>query len=141
MKPLHVITVTTAICALLAGPASYAEPKRDAILAQLLAQAKKEDPGVTSFSADRGAAFYKATHQGGKPGTPSCTSCHGNSPHDRGKTRAGKDIDPMAVSKNPARYTDPDNVEKWFRRNCGDVLGRVCTAREKGDFITYMMGQ
>ncbi len=47
----------------------------------------------------------------------------------------------MAVSKNPARYTDPDNVEKWFGRNCSDVLGRACTAREKGDFITYMMGQ
>jgi hypothetical protein len=47
----------------------------------------------------------------------------------------------MAVSKTPARYTDRDTVEKWFARNCQDVLGRPCTAREKGDFITYMMGQ
>jgi hypothetical protein len=47
----------------------------------------------------------------------------------------------MAVSKSPARYTDQDNVEKWFGRNCSDVLGRACTAREKGDFIAYMIGQ
>ena len=87
--------------------------------------------------AERGAAFYRATHPGGKQG--SCTSCHGNSPLDTGKTRAGKDIAPMAVSKSPARYTDKDNVEKWFTRNCQDVLGRACTAKEKGDFITYMM--
>jgi hypothetical protein len=32
-------------------------------------------------------------------------------------------------------------VEKWFTRTCQDVLGRACTAQEKGDFITYMMGQ
>jgi hypothetical protein len=141
MKPSHVITVVLAIAGLLAGPAADADPRRDAILAQLLAQAKKDAPGFTGFSAERGAAFFKAAQQGGKPGTASCTSCHGSSPHDKGKTRAGKDIDPMAVSRNPARYTDQENVEKWFGRNCNDVLGRACTAREKGDFITYMVGQ
>jgi hypothetical protein len=140
MKPSHLIASAVTGLGLLASLVSYAEPRRDAVLAQLLAQAKKE-PGFTAFSAERGAAFYKATHQGGKPNTASCSSCHGNSPHDKGKTRAGKDIDPMAVSKTPARYTDPENVEKWFVRNCNDVLGRACTAREKGDFITYMVGQ
>jgi hypothetical protein len=140
MKPSRVIAVAIAALGLLAGPVSYAEPQRDAILAQLLAQARKE-PGFTGFLAERGAAFYKATHPGGKANTPSCSTCHGASPQDKGKTRAGKDIDPMAVSKTPARYTDQENVEKWFIRNCNDVLGRACTAREKGDFITYMMGQ
>lgn len=140
MKPSHVITALFAFLALLAGP-SYADPRRDAILGELLAQAKKDAPGFAGFSAERGAAFYKATQKGGKPDTASCTSCHGSSPQERGKTRAGKDIEPMAVSKNPARYTDRDNVEKWFGRNCNDVLGRACTAREKGDFITSMMGQ
>jgi hypothetical protein len=140
MKPLHVITVLIALLGLLAGP-SYADPRRDAILGELLAQAKKDGAGFAGFSAERGAAFYKATQKGGKPGTASCTSCHGTSPQERGKTRAGKDIEPMAVSKNPARYTDRDNVEKWFGRNCNDVLGRACTAQEKGDFITSMMGQ
>lgn len=141
MKLSHVVTIVISVVGLLAGQASYADSRRDAILAGLLAQAKKDAPGFTAFSAERGAAFYRATHQGGKPGTASCTACHGASPQDRGKTRAGKDIEPMAVSKNPARYTDQNDVEKWFGRNCNDVLGRACTAREKGDFITYMMAQ
>jgi hypothetical protein len=139
MKGSHVIAAVATLTALLAGSALSADPRRDAILAELLAQARKDEAGFTRFVADRGAAFYRATHPGGKQG--SCTSCHGNSPLDKGKTRAGKDIDPMAVSKSPARYTDRDTVEKWFTRNCQDVLGRACTAKEKGDFITYMMGQ
>jgi hypothetical protein len=44
----------------------------------------------------------------------------------------------MAVSQNPDRFTDPAKVEKWFRRNCHTVLGRTCTAKEKGEIITYL---
>ena len=81
MKILHVITVLVVACGLLASSESVAEPRRDAILAALLAQAKKDEAGFTRFSAERGAAFYKANHKGGKPGTASCTSCTcGNSP-------------------------------------------------------------
>ena len=139
MNPSHVIAAVIALIGLLAGSALSADPRRDALLAEFLAQARKDEAGFARFVAERGAAFYRATHPGGKQG--SCTSCHGNSPLDKGKTRAGKDIDPMAVSKSPTRYTDRDTVEKWFTRNCQDVLARACTAKEKGDFITYMMGQ
>ncbi|MFB3819324.1 MAG: DUF1924 domain-containing protein [Candidatus Methylomirabilales bacterium] len=126
---------------LLAAAPGSPDPRRDAILADLLAQAKKDEPGFTGFSAERGAAFYRTTHKGGKPGTSSCTACHGSDPQGRGQTRAGKAIEPMAVSKNPTRYTSRDDVEKWFTRNCNDVLGRACTAKEKGDFLTYMLGR
>jgi hypothetical protein len=139
MKLSHAIAAVVALAGVLAGSALSADPRRDAILAEFLAQARKDEAGFTRFVAERGAAFYRATPPGGKQA--SCTSCHGNSPLDKGKTRAGKDIDPMAVSKSPARYTARDTVEKWFTRNCQDVLGRACTAKEKGDFITYMMGQ
>lgn len=139
MNPSHVIAAVIALIGLLAGSALSADPRRDALLAEFLAQARKDEAGFARFVAERGAAFYRATHPGGKQG--SCTSCHGNSPLDKGKTRAGKDIDLMAVSKSPTRYTDRDTVEKWFTRNCQDVLARACTAKEKGDFITYMMGQ
>ena len=139
MRSFPVIAAVVALAGLLTGSVASADPRRDAILAELLAQARKDEAGFTRFVAERGAAFYRATHPGGKQG--SCTSCHGNSPLDRGKTRAGKDIEPMAVSRSPARYTDKAAVEKWFTRNCQDVLGRACTAKEKGDFITYMMGQ
>ena len=93
------------------------------------------------FSAERGKAFYYAKHSSGKPATPSCTTCHTDSPLKRGKTRTGKVIEPMALSKTPDRYSDPEKVEKWFRRNCKSVLGRECTPVEKGDFITFMISQ
>jgi len=89
-------------------------------------------------SAQRGAAFFAATHVGGKPDTPSCSTCHTADPRAEGRTRAGKVIEPMAVSRNPTRYTDLKFVEKWFGRNCDSVLGRACTAGEKADFIAYM---
>ena len=141
MKGSHLMMVLLISLGLLAGADVSADPRRDAILAALLAQAQKDEPGLAGFSAERGAAFYQANHKGGKEGIASCTFCHGSSPQGKGQTRAGKAIEPMAVSRNPARYTNQDDVEKWFTRNCNDVLGRACTAKEKGDFITYMMGQ
>lgn len=27
--------------------------------------------------------------------------------------------------------------EKWFRRNCTEVVGRECSAAEKADFIVF----
>lgn len=138
VSPLMVLVVTLG---LLTHTALSADPRRDTILADLLTQAQQDEPGFAGFSAERGAVLYRATHTGGKQGSGSCTSCHGKTPQDTGQTRAGKSIEPMAVSKNPARYTDKTNVEKWFTRNCQDVLGRVCTAKEQGDFLTYMMGQ
>jgi len=118
-----------------------ANPARDAIMAAFTAQAQAENPGFAGFSAERGKVLFSATHTGGKPDTPTCTSCHGETPQTIGQTRAGKTIDPMAVSKVPDRYTDPEKVAKWFLRNCNSVLGRECTAMEKGDYLTYMISQ
>ena len=96
--------------------------------------ARQDDPAFKDFSASRGEAFYRA-----KTGDMACASCHGASPKDHGRhATTGKDILPMATSANPERFTDAAKVEKWFRRNCNDVLKRACTAAEKGDFITYL---
>jgi len=92
----------------------------------------------SSFSAARGKKLFLGTHTGGKPQTPSCTTCHTKDPHAQGRTRAGKAIKPMAVSKTPARFTDPKKVAKWARRNCKTVLGRECTKTELGDVLTYL---
>lgn len=118
----------------LAGP-------QDAVLAALQAQAKAADAGFAGFSAENGKALFMATHSGGKPDTPACTSCHGNEPRAAGRNPAGKAIQPMALSASPSRYTDPAKVEKWFKRNCNEVLGRECTPLEKGDWLTFMVGQ
>jgi hypothetical protein len=114
---------------------------RDSVLAMLAAQAKKTTASFAGFSADRGRVFWTSTHTGGNPETRSCTACHTQDPHAIGQTRAGKSINPMAVSSNPERFTDPYKVEQWFTRNCKTVLGRECTPIEKGDVITYLATQ
>lgn len=114
---------------------------RDNILAELASLAKASDANFTSFDAQRGEKLFFAKFSTGKPETPSCTSCHSNSPKTTGETRAGKPIDPMAISKTPDRFNDSKKVEKWFRRNCKSVLGRECTPIEKGDFISFMLTQ
>jgi hypothetical protein len=116
-----------------AAAAAAGNPAREAIL-----QAFARQAGVAHFSAERGRIFFESTHTGGKPETRKCTACHGPDLRRAGRTRAGKAIQPMAVSANPERFTDPAKVAKWFRRNCDTVLGRPCTATEKGDVIAYL---
>ena len=111
---------------------------QDTVLAQYKTQAVTADSTFAGFSAKRGKALYMSSNTGGNPDTPSCSSCHTASPLNTGKTRAGKAIDPMAVSLSPNRFTDVAKTEKWFGRNCKTVLGRDCTAQEKGDFIAYL---
>jgi hypothetical protein len=123
------------------GAAAAMAGAQDAVIAALTAQAKQENAGFTGFSAENGKALFMATHQGGKPDTPSCTTCHTDNVKATGKTRAGKEIGPMAVSANAERFTDMAKVEKWFARNCNSVLGRECTAQEKGDVATWLVAQ
>ena len=130
-----------AAAVLLAGGVALAGGPREMLR---LYEKQAKEAGIMpkdGFSAERGGAFFAAKHSGGKPATPSCTTCHTDSPHKTGKTRTGKPIEPMALSKTPDRYSDPEKVEKWFRRNCRSVLGRECTPVEKGDFLTFMIGQ
>ncbi len=109
------------------------------LLKQYEVQAKQEHVAFTGFSAERGSNFFKAEriHSDGKK--VSCTTCHTSDPRKPGKTRANKVIEPMATIANPQRFTDTAKVEKWFSRNCKDVLERVCTAQEKGDYIQYLI--
>lgn len=128
------------ILSLIAAATAQAAP-RDDLIAGYAAKAKVEDAAFAGFSAARGEALHRDRHSGGKPDSPSCTSCHGDNTRAAGRTPVGKAIEPVAVSVAPTRYTDPAKVEKWFRRNCREVLGRECSAREKGDWLTYMITQ
>lgn len=101
-----------------------------------LRQLASEDPGFQGFSAVRGEQFFKSTH-GNDWG---CSTCHTKNPTAPGKhAKTGKVIQPMAPSANPERFTDQAKIDKWFKRNCNDVLDRACTAQEKGDVLTYLM--
>lgn len=87
---------------------------------------------------EAGRKFYYAERKHSKGEMMSCTTCHGQDPKQSGKNRVGKVIEPMAVAVNPKRFTDPAKVEKWFKRNCKDVLERECTPQEKADFIEFL---
>jgi hypothetical protein len=99
-------------------------------------EARAAGSGFTGFSAQRGQAFFNSTHGGDW----SCASCHTGNPLVQGKhAKTGKAIAALAPSANPERFTDTATVDKWYRRNCNDVLGRACTAQEKGDVLEYLM--
>jgi mono/diheme cytochrome c family protein len=124
---------------LLSQPAWAGDPARDAVLDAYAQQARQADPAFTGFSAERGQALYATRHPEAKPETPACAACHGDDPRQPGRNaKTGKPIEPMAVSANPKRFTSFDDTEKWFGRNCKEVLGRDCTARDKGDYITFL---
>lgn len=119
-----------------------ADARRDAILADYAAKARAAEPGATAFSAQRGEALFRTKWTGGDPRTTSCTACHTADPRQPGQNaKTGRPIEPVAVSVNPRRFTDPATVEKQFTRDCRSVLGRDCTPLEKGDYITFMAGQ
>jgi len=92
-----------------------------------------------SASASRGEKFFFAKVPQANGETAGCTSCHTDNPKSVGKTRAHKSIEPLAPIANRERFTDPAKVEKWFKRNCKDVLERECTVQEKADFVAFLI--
>ena len=134
------LVVPLGIVAMILSTSLFAGPRED-LLAQYATAAKADAPTFSGFSAARGKTLYAQKFSGGKPDTPSCTACHGENPRGAGRTLTGKDIEAVAVSVTPKRYTDPAKVEKWFKRNCTEVLGRECTPQEKGDWLTFVIGQ
>ncbi|MFO7541368.1 MAG: DUF1924 domain-containing protein [Thiobacillus sp.] len=104
--------------------------------AHIAGQYKKAAGGLAS--ADRGERLFRGQHDGGK--VAACTSCHTQDPKNSGShERTRKPIEPLAPVANSERFTDLAKVEKWFKRNCNDVLGRECTVGEKADFTAFML--
>lgn len=125
---LAVVTVLAVIPEAAAAPADFLRSYESA--------ARRDSAGFTGFSAQRGETFFK-TVQGREW---SCASCHTRNPAATGAhAKTDKPIAPLAPAANAERFARPDKVEKWFRRNCNDVLGRECTALEKGDVLIYLI--
>ena len=126
------------LAAVLLAPVSFADTSPDKLMAKYGAEVKKKNKSFAAFSADAGKTFFNNVNVTKKKEKMSCATCHTKDPTKIGKTRAGKDIEPIAHSANADRFTDSKKVEKWFKRNCQDVYDRECTAQEKGDFVAYM---
>lgn len=125
-----------ALAAALAAAASGALAQTPSdYLRSLETEIRRTTPAFDGFSAQRGERLFKTTHGG----EWSCASCHTDHPTAAGKhAKTGKSIAPLAPGANAERFTDPAKIEKWFRRNCNDVLKRACTPVEKGDVLTWL---
>ncbi|WP_296449661.1 DUF1924 domain-containing protein [Rhodoferax sp. UBA5149] len=109
-----------------------------------LAHAVTPAEQLAGYTAQAGAAAQPArgqqlfTTRHGKDW--SCSTCHTATPTVDGKhASTAKVIAPMAPAFNPERFTDTAKTEKWFRRNCNDVMGRECTAAEKADVLSWLL--
>jgi Domain of unknown function (DUF1924) len=124
------VSFSAALLALLcAGSLQAAETTPAAQLQHWSAQAGA--PG----NAARGQTFFNSKHGG----EWSCSSCHGTPPTAQGKhANTGKVIAPLAPAFNAKAFTDSAKVDKWFKRNCNDVLTRECSAAEKADALAYL---
>lgn len=135
MLKLKPATLILASSLWLIASATQAETPQD-FLNTYQTEAKAADAQFQGFSATRGEQFFNKTHGNDW----SCASCHTSKPTVVGKhASTGKAIDPLAPSANPERFTSTRKVDKWFKRNCNDVLSRECTALEKGDILTFLM--
>ena len=125
-----------ALCLLLLSIAAQAETPQQ--IGQTYAtEAAARQAGFTP-SAKRGETFFRQRFANNDK-MSACTSCHTDSPLNAGQhVVTGKAIRPLAVAANVQRFSDPAKVEKWFGRNCREVIGRDCTPAEKADFVTTM---
>lgn len=131
---LHKILM--AACMLLATSAALATPATD----ELFSKYKSE--GAAGFDAERGSRNWSKEAKGDEGQLMSCSTCHGQDLGKEGRHhKTNKVIGPMAPSANKERFTDAKKIEKWFKRNCNDVLARECTAQEKGDFLKFLLGK
>jgi cytochrome c peroxidase len=92
-----------------------------------------------SYAGPSPAAGRRLFHQ--QPRDWSCATCHTDQPTATGRHAiTGKAISPLSPVANPERFRDAAKVEKWFKRNCTDTLGRLCTPAEKADLISFLLG-
>jgi mono/diheme cytochrome c family protein len=128
-SPLALRPLLAAGLALITLTAGAADTSPAEQLARFSAEAK------APADAERGRVFF-TSRQGGEW---SCASCHGNPPVVAGQhASTGKSIKPLAPAANPLAFTDSARVDKWFRRNCNDVLKRECSPGEKADVLAWL---
>lgn len=126
------VSILAALCAQVAMAATPAD-----LLAAYRAEAAGASAGFQP-SAQRGAEFYKRNFNVSAK-LPACVSCHGDNPAQGGRHAVtDKPIKPLAPAANAERFADAAKAEKWFRRNCTEVVGRACSAAEKADFVAFL---
>lgn len=123
---------------LLASASSVFADTPASLVAGYAAEAVRATPGFAP-SAQRGQSFFTKEWNVSRQ-MPNCTVCHGKNLNIDGKhVVTDKRITPFSPAANPERFTSAKKVEKWFKRNCTEVVGRECSASEKADFIQFVI--
>lgn len=117
--------------------AKAANDEARAMLAAFEGEQRAAEPAF-SASLERGRKLY-ATEITREGKTRSCATCHTADPTKAGRSPAGKVISPISPLADPQRFTSRRQADKWFDRNCEEVLGRTCTAGERADFLAYVL--
>jgi len=151
-----------AVLALSLGSTPLLADTPDQILERYAELAKREDPAFAGFSAEHGHELYLQKRVLPVVGAINCASCHMADPreeiiahrskvlcrqchvindaeHPHPKDAKLRKIAPLAPSANPKRLTNFDHVESFLKPNCEMVFGRVCTAKEKGDVLSWII--
>jgi hypothetical protein len=131
---MNPVTIRRTLAAALVAGASLAPAANAATPGELLAGYSVQ--AGSAAVPERGRQLFTTRH--GRDW--SCASCHGGVPTQAGKhASTGKPIGALAPAFNAERFTDAAKTEKWFRRNCNDVIGRECTAAEKADVLSWLL--
>lgn len=119
--------------AIASAPLAHAEGVTD-LRDTYAMQARSRDASYVP-SAERGRRFFTGRHGADW----SCSTCHTADPRNDGRhATTGRTIGPLAPAANPLRLTNGRKVEKWFTRNCRDVVARECTPGEKADVLAWL---
>jgi len=158
---VELVVACACVAGLGAGSAAAQSPRH--LLEHYAAQALGADPTFTEFSSERGRAFYFAPRVIVGLGEASCASCHLDDPtqpirahrakvlcrachvindteHPDPEHAKKRHLQPFSPAANPERFRDLARTDRYFDVNCRMLLQRDCTAREKGDLITWLLG-
>ena len=129
-RPRYLAGISILLFSLTAGLPAMAQTTAMSQLANL------ETSTQVKGNAEQGRVFFTSTHANDW----SCASCHGAPPVKDGEhASTGKRITPLAPAFNPEAFTSQRRTDKWFRRNCNDVLDRTCTDQEKANVLAYLL--
>jgi len=130
MSPNYrIVLLAISTTAALAAAPAQAVTAQDLLAGYVKASGAPANPAA-------GQVFFTEKH--GKDW--SCATCHSTNPVGAGKhATTGKAITALAPIGDAARFTDLAKTEKWFKRNCNDVVGRECSASEKANVLAWLL--
>ena len=129
------LTVTRCLAAALVAGAGLSPAAHAATPAELLAGYSAQ-AGFAAVACPRPAVLHHPPRPANGAARRATAPCP---PRPASTPSTGKPIGALAPAFNPERFTDAAKAEKWFRRNCNDVVGRECTAAEKADVLSWLL--